>query len=130
MTTNTWHHAAVTYSTSTGHYDFYLDGVHETVALSGSAPWPSPDVPTTQHAALGATLTDTGALASTPGIFQGVMDEARIWNVVRAPSEIASNKDLELTSGTGLIGRFGMNEGTGITVTNSIATRASGNDGG
>ena len=56
------------------------------------------------------------------------MDEARIWNVAADQSQIQSTMNSEITSGTGLIARYGMNEGTGTAVANSIATRASGTD--
>ena len=71
-------------------------------------------------------LNSSGTTPTTPGFFQGAMDESRIWNVVRTPSEIAATKNTEITSGTGLIARYGMNEGTGSAVANSIVTRASG----
>ena len=50
-----------------------------------------------------------------------MLDEVRIWNVVRTGAQIAAAKDQQLTSGTGLIARWGLDEGTGTTVANSIA---------
>ncbi len=64
-------------------------------------------------------MTSAGVPAA--GFFNGVIDEARIWNVARSQAQIQADKNSELTSGTGLIGRWGMNEGTGTAVGNSIA---------
>ena len=41
------------------------------------------------------------------------MDEARIWSVARTPTQIQSTMNAEITSGAGLTGRWGFNEGTG-----------------
>ena len=53
------------------------------------------------------------------GFFQGVIDEARIWNVARSASPDPGNRFQELTSGSGLVARYGLNEGSGSTVGNS-----------
>ncbi len=61
------------------------------------------------------------------GRFSGIMDEARIWNVARTQSEIISTINSELASGTGLIGRWGMNEGPGsTTIADSTAPATNG----
>jgi hypothetical protein len=49
-----------------------------------------------------------------------MVDEVRIWNVARTPAEIQGNLFNELTSGTGLIARWGLNDGSGSTASNSI----------
>ena len=77
----------------------------------------TPESTSIQHAALGTAMTSTGAAA---GFFQGVLDEVRIWNVARSASQIPASKNSELTSGSGLIGRWGLNEGTGSTAANSV----------
>ena len=60
------------------------------------------------------------------GFFAGTIDEVRIWNIVRAGADIDANKNLEVTSGTGLIGRWGLNEGSGIVAFNSVFGRPAG----
>ena len=121
ITTNVWHHAAVTYSTTTDSWSLYLDGVLDnTPANIGNF---TPEFTSIQHAGIGTAINSTGAAA---GFFAGVIDEARIWNVVRTAAEISANKNLELTSGTGLIGRWGLNEGTGLTAVNSVVGRPNG----
>ena len=82
---------------------------------SRSAPPSSRSPRAIQHAALGSSLTSTGAVANSGGFFAGILDEARIWNVARTASQIAANRDHTLTSGTGLIARYGLDEGTGTT---------------
>ena len=54
------------------------------------------------------------------GFFQGVLDEARIWSVARAQADVESTMGQELTSGVGLVGRWGLNEGTGTTAGDSV----------
>ena len=45
----------------------------------------------------------------------------RIWNVARSEAQIQAGRTVELTSGTGLIGRYGLNEGSGTTAASSVA---------
>ena len=49
------------------------------------------------------------------------MDEVRIWNVARTATQIQNDRNHYLTSGTGLIARYGLDEGTGTTIASSIA---------
>ncbi|MBL0200959.1 MAG: hypothetical protein IPP81_12755 [Chitinophagaceae bacterium] len=49
------------------------------------------------------------------------MDELRVWNVVRTDAEIFAGYNAELTSGTGLVSRWGFNDGSGTSAVNSIA---------
>ena len=79
-----------------------------------------------QAAGLGVMLRSNGAPGNTAR-FQGVLDEARVWDHARTSTEILASKNLELTSGTGgLVARWGMDEGSGATVGDSIATAANG----
>jgi len=118
---NVWYHGAVTFD---GRYwKLYLNGALETMtgADTGANRYPRWD--SIQHAGLGTAMTSTGAAA---GYFAGVIDETRIWNVVRTQAEIQADMNSELASGTGLIGRWGLNDGTGTTAANSIAGRPNG----
>jgi hypothetical protein len=112
---NTWYHAAVTYQASTGRYRLYLNGVSEkdTTLTAGITPAST----SIQHAALATGLTSTGVAA---GYFQGVLDEARIWNRAKSQQAIADSMSLELASGGGLLGRWGLNEGSGTSANNSV----------
>ena len=121
VTTNVWHHAAAVYDTASDTWQLYLDGVLDrTLALGGNF---TPDSASTSHAAIGSALTSTGAAA---GFFAGTIDEVRIWNTVRNAGQIQSARDQELTSGTGLLGRYGLNEGQGTTAASSTASAPTG----
>ena len=118
VTTNSWHHAAVTYDSVQAVFNLYLDGnLAGTYDIPGTNIVPRYD--SIQHAGLATAMTSTGTPA---GYFQGMLDEARIWNVVRSQMEIRSTINAELTSGTGLVARWGLNEGSGLIIGSSVGT--------
>ncbi|TMQ71903.1 MAG: T9SS type A sorting domain-containing protein [Candidatus Eisenbacteria bacterium] len=114
VTSNVWHHGAVTFDGTT--LRLYLDGNLENTILVGSNRLPQSA--SIQHASLGSALNSSGVAA---GFFQGLLDEARIWNVARSQAQIQASAMSEVLSGSGLIGRWGLNEGAGATAGNSIA---------
>ena len=118
---NLWYHAAVTYQASTGRFRLYLNGVIEkdTTLTAGITPAST----SIQHAALATGLTSLGVAA---GYFAGVMDEARIWNREKSQQAIQDSMLLEVTAGGGLLGRWGLNEGSGTTANNSVGGGANG----
>ena len=109
-----WYHAAATYDGTT--WRLYLNGNLEKTLVVGSF---TPRFDSIQHAGLGAAFTSAGVAS---GAFQGQLDEARIWNVARSQADIAAAISGPLTSGTGLLGRFGLDEGTGLVAINSVVT--------
>ncbi len=117
VTSNVWHHAAATYDGSAWH--LYLDGNADGVLAVGN--FPRSD--SIQHAAIGTAMNSTGV---ADGFFAGVVDEARIWNVARTQSQIQAGRNLEIPSAQGLIGRWGMNEGTGSIVSDSSGSGING----
>ena len=74
-----------------------------------------------QHASLGSALT----LDGTPeGYFDGVLDEARVWNYARSKDSVRATINSELTGPrTGLVAVWNLNE----TGADTIAHDASGN---
>ena len=58
------------------------------------------------------------------GQFDGVLDEARVWNIARSQAQIVSGINSELTSGTNLAARWGLNEGAGTNINDSVSTPA------
>ncbi len=114
ITSGVWHHAAVTYNTATDTWNLYLDGVLDRTLAIGDF---TPESTSSQHGGLGTALNSTGVQA---GRFDGALDEIRIWNGARSAAEIAAARDLQLTSGTGLVARWGLNEGAGGNVGNSV----------
>jgi fibronectin type 3 domain-containing protein len=113
ITNNVWHHAAATYDGQT--WKLYLDGALDGSLVVGQPPRSD----SIQHAALGTAMTSTGAAA---GFFQGVIDEARIWNYARSQAQIQATKDFEVSSGSGVVGRWGLNEGGGTSAATSFGT--------
>ena len=114
ITNGSWHHAAATYAEGT--WKLYLDGDLE-ASLAVNEP---PRSDSSQHAGLGTALLSTGAPDSA--YFDGVIDEARIWGLARTQAEIQATMDSELTSGTGLVGRWGLNEGSGTSANSSVGS--------
>ena len=126
LDTCTWIHVAVTCKGSTGgtrQWVFYVNGVlRETIAITGATANEQPQDASLASLTFGSAINVTagGVDGTAVGFFQGKMDEIRVWNLVRTPAEIASNYNLELASGTGLVGRWSLSEGTGTTTANSI----------
>ena len=114
ITSNIWHHAAASYDGTT--WRLYLDGVLEAKLAAGA----TPRADSIQHASLGSALTSTGAAA---GFFAGQLDEARIWDIARAGSDLRSSRNSEIVSAPDLVGRFGLNEETGTTARNSAGSQ-------
>ena len=95
-----------------------------TAPSTGRSPWAAnftPESTSVQHAAIGSALTSNGTAA---GFFQGAVDEVRIWNVARTQArDPGARRTRQLTSGTGLIARYGLNEGPGATAASSVGRR-------
>ena len=117
ITSNAWHHAAVTYDGTT--LRIYLDGNPDSTLTVGQPPrWDS-----IQHAALASALNSSG----TPnGYFAGTLDEVRIWNYARSATQIASNMTKQIVSASGLLGRWSLNETNGTIANDSSGTGANG----
>ena len=111
---STWHHAAATYDGTT--WNLYLDGALDGTLAVNKPANASTNVPTT----VGSALT-TGGVAA--GFFGGTVDEVRIWDVARTGPQIAGSKDSEITgSQANLLGRWGMNEGSGSSAADSAGS--------
>ena len=111
-----WHHVAATYDGTT--WQLYVDGTLDATLSVGAF---TPRFDSIQHAAIGTALNSTGGVGSqTQGFFNGVLDEVRIWNYARTPAQILSGTNREILAANGLLGRFGLNEGTGTAVASSV----------
>ena len=116
---NQWTHVAVTYDGQA--WKLYINGVLD-AQTTPSAFTPRSD--SLQHAALGSALNSSGTAS---GFFAGVLDEARVWNVARTQAEIQATMNQELTGPvTGLIGRWGLNDGSGTTAADSSGSGMTG----
>ncbi len=121
ITRNVWTYVAVTYNISDGIWTLYKNGSNAgTLDMTDGL---VPENISQQYAAIGSALTSTGV---ADGFFNGKIDEVRIWNRALSSSEIIANMNLQLTSGTGLLGRWGLNENGNTTAANSVAGSASG----
>jgi hypothetical protein len=113
-----WHHVAVTYDGS--NWVLYVDGALDKALNIGNH---TPRFDSIQHAGLGTAMNSTGV---REGAFQGVIDEARIWNFARTQAEIVGSMSNEVASASGLIGRWSLNEYSGTVATNSGSTSING----
>ena len=118
VSSDVWHHAAATYDGTT--WRLYLDGTLDKTETEGAF---TPRSDSIQHAALGTAMTSTGVAA---GFFQGAIDEARVWSSARTQAQINAAKDDDLVSASGMIGRWGLNEGAGTTAFDSSGSGING----
>jgi hypothetical protein len=114
-----WYHVACTYSgsnpTTPGNMLVYINGV--------------PDVTTLILTGTYTRMRDTasplefGRRGAADAYLNGRLDEVRIWSVAQSAANIVANMNAALTSGTGLVGRWGFDEGSGTTAVDSVAAR-------
>ena len=112
-----WYHAAATYNGAK--WQLFLNGVMEAELAVGQPPRSD----SIQRAALASALDSTGTAA---GYFSGVLDEVRIWNYARPAQDIAASMNIEIATAPGLIGRWGLNEGSGTVAVDSSGGGANG----
>lgn len=112
---NTWTHVAATYEPVSAVWYLYINGIQEATLDLGSNVIPANT--SIQHAGIGTALTSTGLAA---GFFNGKIDEVRIWDIARTASEVFNNMNTEISAATNLIGRWGLNEGSGTSAGNSV----------
>jgi hypothetical protein len=117
IATGVWYHAAATYNGSK--WQLFLNGNLEAELGVGQPPRSD----SIQHAALASAINSSGV---ADGFFKGVLDEVRIWNYARSAADIAASKNLSIASAPGLIGRWGLDAGSGTAAT---STSGSGNTG-
>ncbi len=119
ITDNVWHHAAATYDGTT--WRLYLDGQLDVTEVENA----SPRSDSIQHAGLGVMLTSTGTVGNTAR-FQGVIDETRVWSGARNLNQLRAGIHQLPVPTTGLVARWPMGEGTGITIDDAVAPDADG----
>ena len=99
-----WHHVAITFQSGvTNGTKFYVDGVlKNTVTYTVQAPNFGHEL-----------VIGRGATYMSEQLFHGLMDEVRIWNVVRSQTDIQNAMGGPLTGNeTGLIAYYNFNNGT------------------
>jgi hypothetical protein len=109
LTADEWYHIVIVYKTD--NVLFYLNGVEHSLG----------QVPVNQNTTLNLMLG-----ISSGALFQGQMDEVRIWNTIRTEQEIQENMDNTLIGNeSGLVAYYNLNEGSG-----SVAGDSAGNNDG
>jgi hypothetical protein len=114
MNEKQWHHVAGV--VDNGSMRLYIDG-QEVASGTYSGTLVNKTTPYT-----------IGESTGFPGrVFDGAIDELRVWNIVRTASQLADNNTVDL-SGTeaGLVAYFPMNDGSGTTVENKVDAACSG----
>ena len=116
ITNNVWHHAAAAYDTATDTWRLYLDGVLDrTLALGGDF---TPAAPSPSHSAIGSA---SPAPASPRASSRARSTKSGSGTSPRTTAQIQATENLEILSGNGLVGRYGLNEAAGTTVASSVA---------
>ncbi len=109
LQTNTWYHFAATWDGTTR--KVYLNGVLE-----------ASDVPTGDPIPNSSEL-GLGAASGGSYEFNGTIDDARIWNVVRTQSEIAANYNVELNGNEpGLVAYYEFDNAIGYGNNTALTT--------
>jgi hypothetical protein len=94
-TPGTWYHLAVTINTgnaSATTFEFFIDGS----SVGNGTALLSANITAIQNGTAPFSIGSDGA-GTVGQLFDGVIDEVRIWNDVRTVSEINNNKSVELT---------------------------------
>jgi PKD repeat protein len=106
---NRWQHVAVTYDADSSAVRLYIDGCEQPLSQL-NAPSGTIDDSSTDELVIGNSTAHSYT-------FDGIIDEVRIWGVVRSPEEILESMDACL-EGTepGLVGYWQMNEGFGPVI--------------
>ncbi len=103
---DTWQHIAASYNGNAGGLKIYLNGIEQT--LTQTVP---PTGSLNDNLAIDLMIGNSGSLDDT---FDGIIDEVRVWNVVRTEGEIQSYMNQYLDGNEpGLFGYWRMNEGNG-----------------
>ena len=99
-----WAHLALTYSASTNLFQLFVDGV---LVFSRTGTGEIGDRwPTINYFTIGARITQDHH-------FDGLIDEVRVWNVVRTEAEIRATMDASLQGNeAGLAGYWNFDDGT------------------
>jgi len=120
LDTDTWYHVAVTYDLATTTMILYKNGV--AIDENNNVP------------AFVGNVIRIGAFDPAENLFNGRIDEARIWNKVLTQAEIQNNMNCELSGAQpGLINYYKFNQGVEGADNSAVATltdsSGNGNDG-
>jgi len=106
---NTWQHIAASYDGTIGEVKMYLNGSEQTLTQTTQ-----PSGALNDNSTVDLIIGNSESLNDT---FDGVIDEVRVWNDVRAGSEIQWYMYQYLDGNEpGLVGYWRMNEGNGLFI--------------
>ncbi len=107
MQTNVWHHVAAVLSNDS--MFIYIDGNLEGINPNGAI----------AHSTVNLHIGESSGFAGR--VFDGRIDEVRIWNTARTQSEIQANDTVGLPNNTpGLVGYYKFNQVSGTLAPNTI----------
>lgn len=111
-----WHHVAATRVQTNGAMALYIDGVL-TASTNGSTATLN-----------GATNLTFGCLATLTNFFPGSLDEVRLWNVARTPSQIQQNMNRSLSgTNSGLVACYHLDDWPGTNAVDASGNGKTGN---
>lgn len=111
MNANQWHHVATVVNDGT--ITLFIDGQEVASSSYTGTPVNGTDL----------NLTIGGSSGFGGRIFDGALDEVRIWDVARTQQEIADNSTVDLSGAEpGLIAYYPMNEGSGLVAGDKSGT--------
>lgn len=106
---NGWQHVAATYSYADSSVRIFINGVEQSLTFN---PSPSGKIADNESLNLSIGLNQVNNFR-----FDGIIDEVRLWNIVRTPQEIQNSMGACLSGGEqGLAGYWKMNEANGDTL--------------
>lgn len=112
ITLDMWQHVAVTYNGNSSEVKIFINGIDQTLAQTKA---PSGIIADNNNNDL-----IIGNTTSQTFTFDGIIDEIRMWNIVRTKKQIQENINLYLNGDeTGLVGYWNMNEANGDTLTDN-----------
>lgn len=101
---NTWQHIAVSYNSTSKELKVYINGVEQQITEYTAG--------TVTAAANNASSTFLmGNSAALDRQFKGIIDEARVWSVVRSNTEIQNGMYVHQKGASGLVAEFSFDEG-------------------
>jgi hypothetical protein len=111
--TGTWHHVA--FATDGTRQRLYVDGALDFEMDLGAAIPPAMN--SQVQAVIGGASNSNG---DVNGAFDGAIDELRVWQQARDEAQIQALMNRRVSSATDLLCRFGFDEGSGVTVVDSV----------